>query len=205
MPENRPLIICDVDEVVLHFVSPFGAFLQQQGYRLIKRSYALLGNIVDRETDLPVPGDQIGALVHAFFDAETHAQPKISGAAEALAALSESADILFLTNFPDDFRTRREQNLLDHGMPYPLHTNSGPKGQAAFKLARHHTEEIVFLDDIGSNLTSVRMHIPDATLIQFIGDHEFFDLAPSIDEVDFKTKHWAEAKAYIDERLDQRV
>lgn len=201
MPANRPLIICDVDEVVLHFVTPFSDFLERQGLQLIKRSYALSGNIVDRQTSAAISGSEIGRLVHAFFEAETHAQPRISGASEALAELSDQADILFLTNFPDAFRDRRGQNLHDHGMPYPIHTNTGPKGKAAADLAADRATNVVFLDDIGSNLVSVGQHLPDASLIQFIGDHAFFDLAPPLDAVDLKTKNWEEAKCFIIARL----
>ena len=43
-----PLILCDVDEVALHFVAPFEAHLRRNGFELIARSYGLTGNIVDR-------------------------------------------------------------------------------------------------------------------------------------------------------------
>lgn len=197
MPMTRPLIICDVDEVVLHFVSPFSDFLEKQGLHLIKRSYALSGNIVERRSGTPIAGKEIGTLVQAFFEAESHGQPRIAGASEALAELAEWADISFLTNFPDSLRDRREHNLAGHGMSYPLHTNSGPKGEAAAELAKGRRGEIIFLDDIGSNLISVGEHVPSAALIQFIGDHTFFDLAPEVDGVDFRTKNWGAAKQYI--------
>ena len=197
MHAKRPLIICDVDEVVLQFVAPFEGFLGRQGLRLLKRSFALSGNIFDQASGEAVSGERTGALVHAFFESETGAQPRVHGAAEALADLSGHADILFLTNFPEAFREQRRKNLVDHGMPYPLHTNSGPKGKAAAQLAVAYSGEIFFLDDIGANLVSVRDHIPNATLIHFISDRLFFNLAPPVDEIDFKTKNWRDATNFI--------
>jgi len=197
MPDTRPLIICDVDEVVLHFVAPFESFLKRRGLQLVKRSFALSGNIVERESGAALSGEQTGALVQAFFESETDTQPRIDGASEALAELSDHADILFLTNFPAALRARRDRNLADHGMPYPLHTNSGPKGKAAAELARRYSCEIIFLDDSGPNLLSVHEHIPHANLIQFIGDRQFFELAPALDEIDFKTTSWNDAKRHI--------
>ncbi|MEM1045596.1 MAG: hypothetical protein AAGL24_05580 [Pseudomonadota bacterium] len=194
---NRPLILCDVDEVVLMFVHPFEEFLVRQGLRLVKRSYALSGNIIEEATGEAISGERTGDLVQGFFAAESHRQPSIPGAAEALAELADHADIRFLTNIPGDFLDTRSQRLTDHGMPYPVHVNSGPKGRVAAELAAGYVGAVHFLDDIGSNLVSVRQHIPHARLIYFINDPKFFALAPPVDEADVKTKNWTEAKRYI--------
>lgn len=202
MAATHPLIICDVDEVVLHFVAPFEVFLNRQGLQLIKRSYALSGNVIDQASGEALPGDRVGPLVQAFFSEESHAQEAIDGSAEALADLSTHADILFLTNVPSAIRDRRGKRLVEHGMPYPVHVNDGPKGRAAAGLANGRQGPIFFLDDIGQNLRSVGEHVPSATLIQFIGDASFFDLAPEERIVDFKTRDWDQTKAFILSRLD---
>lgn len=194
---NRPLILCDVDEVVLMFVHPFEGFLARQGMRLVKRSYALSGNIIDEATGEAVSGERTGHLVQGFFAAESHRQPSIPGAAEALAELADHADIRFLTNVPGAFLDTRSRRLADHGMPYPVHVNSGPKGRVAAALAAGYAGAVHFLDDIGSNLVSVREHIPHAHLIHFINDPKFYDLAPPVDEANAKTKNWTEAKRIL--------
>ena len=51
---DRPLIVCDVDDVVLQFVTPFKAFLEHQGHRLVPRSFRLHGNIVRALDEAPL-------------------------------------------------------------------------------------------------------------------------------------------------------
>ena len=43
---NRPLVVCDIDEVVLEFLTPFRNFLRASGLDLLPRSFRLHGNIV---------------------------------------------------------------------------------------------------------------------------------------------------------------
>ncbi|NKF32532.1 hypothetical protein HER21_39585, partial [Pseudomonas sp. BGM005] len=43
---ERPLVVCDVDDVVLQFIDPFQLFLQSLGHELLPRSFRLHGNIV---------------------------------------------------------------------------------------------------------------------------------------------------------------
>ena len=45
---ERPLIVCDIDEVVLEFVTPFQAFLMDNGHELRATSFRLNGNVFSR-------------------------------------------------------------------------------------------------------------------------------------------------------------
>ena len=47
---DRPLIVCDIDEVVLEFLTPFSNFLRSCGRDLLPRSFRLNGNIVEIDT-----------------------------------------------------------------------------------------------------------------------------------------------------------
>ena len=47
---EKPLLICDVDEVVLHLVDPFVEVLQERGYVLKDHSFRLTGNVYHAET-----------------------------------------------------------------------------------------------------------------------------------------------------------
>jgi len=43
--QERPLIVCDVDDVVLHFFAPFLTFIDGEGYEFLPRSFRLTGNM----------------------------------------------------------------------------------------------------------------------------------------------------------------
>ena len=47
---DRPVLICDVDEVVLHLVDPFVQVLEERGFNLKSHSFKLTGNVFDAKT-----------------------------------------------------------------------------------------------------------------------------------------------------------
>ena len=65
--EDRPLIVCDVDDVVLQFATPFEAFLETRGHRLLPRSFKLTGNIVNGTDESVVEAPAVKALIDDFF------------------------------------------------------------------------------------------------------------------------------------------
>ena len=202
MTKDRPLIICDVDEVVLHFVAPFEQFLHGRGLKLVKRSYALTGNILDRSSGEVFPSENIGRLTESFFEEHAESQPLIDGAGDALSLLAEEADICFLTNVPAHCSEMRQRNLAGHGLTFPVYANSGSKGGQAAEIAGNTGRNVLFIDDIGPNLVSVRKAIPDVHLIHFVNDPEFFRLAPEVDGVEHRAADWQEAHRIIVTLLD---
>lgn len=198
---ERPLVICDVDEVVLHFLAPFEAHLGEQGFAFLSHEYKLTGNIADTAGQL-LDGAAVRALIQAFFDDWAPRQEPVEGAAEALRSLSDKADIVFLTNLPGDWnREPRIANLAGHGMEYPLLTNSGPKGGAVAALAAGRRAPVIFVDDSATNILSVRDSHATSTLVHFIADRRFFAGAGMIDGVALKTHDWRDAEAYIRNRI----
>ena len=194
---QRPLLICDVDEVVLHFIQPFEAWLEGQGLRFLSHRYKLAGNIAGADGSALDQG-RVGPLLQDFFDASVERQVPVDGAADALARLSAHADIVFLTNLPGAWNeAARGRTLARAGMDYPLVTNSGPKGTAAARLAAGRRAPVVFIDDSPLNLRSVAASLAGCTLIQFIADARFLANADDIDGVALKTDDWSLAEAYI--------
>ncbi|PLX36830.1 MAG: hypothetical protein C0606_13580 [Hyphomicrobiales bacterium] len=198
---GRPLIVCDVDEVVLHFIAPLERHLDAYGYDLIARSYSLAGNVIHRESGAALPGPEVHALLHGFFAERIHEQPPVDGAAEALDALSADADIVMLTNMPGEYREERAAVLTRHGIPFPVITNTGTKGAAVAALAERSDGPVIFLDDSPANLRSVRDTAGDTRLVQFIADPRFLALAGDIDGIDLLTGVWSEAHRFIDTLL----
>ncbi len=194
---DRPLIICDVDEVVVHFLKGLEAFLDQGGLWLDPASFALNGNIRRKAGNAPLPASELGPLLMDFFAARTRHLDAIPGAVPALLELSEAADIVMLTNLPDQFRADRIANLADHGLGFPVVTNEGPKGPAIAGLAAGRRAPVIFIDDNHGYLASARDHRPDAHLVHFLQDERFARHVGHFDYMSLRTDNWADAKAHM--------
>lgn len=194
---SRPLIVCDVDEVVLEFVTPFIAYLDNRGLELRPSSFRLHGNVFRRDDGTPVSDRDISASIEAFFVEQHDWQTPVSSAAETLAALKHHADIVFLTAMPPrHFAVRRA--LLDaHDMPYPLIATEDEKGTVLHLIHGERDTKVVFIDDIFHNLHSVRERLPNALLINLMANDTFRALAPHPGEKVAKAEDWNEARDLI--------
>ncbi len=141
---DRPLIICDADEVLVHFVGPLSAFLEENGARLVLESFRLFGNIRHGQTGEPLEKAPALALLDRFFSERVAECPPVAGAAAALEELSERAEIVVLTNVPIHARAARAAALSDQGMAYPLIANAGAKGPAVSALSEKRRGPVIF-------------------------------------------------------------
>jgi hypothetical protein len=186
----RPLVICDVDEVTVEFLKGFEAWLGEHDLWLDARSFALNGNVKRRLTHEAVPQGDVNALLDGFFANRTRHLAAVAGAASTLAALAREADVVMLTNIPEAYREDRIANLRDHGMPYPVVANSGPKGPAVTEMAKRHAAPVAFIDDIPHYLASVRDHRPATRLVHFMQDARFARHAGPLDYVQLTAATW---------------
>ncbi|MDD9911386.1 MAG: hypothetical protein OXR62_17090 [Ahrensia sp.] len=193
----RPLLICDVDEVVLHLVAPFAQIMEERGFELRRHAFQLTGNVFDRSTGAEATQDQVRAVLWQLFEEQTLRQHLVEGAVEALNDLARDIDILFLTNMPHDFRHVRINHLFENGLDHPLITNTGSKMPAIDIVKAHRGAPIGFIDDTPKNLEHVRAGAPDIHLFHFMADETFRDLAGDIDGVEISTSDWTEAHRCI--------
>lgn len=194
---NRPLVICDVDEVVVHFTRDFEDLLEQHGLWLDPASFALSGNIKHRHDHSPADDGKIMDLVDRYFAQRTISQQTIDGAVDSLLHLGERADVVMLTNLPHSAGDDRRRNLAAHGLPYPVVTNSGPKGPAIAELVRRAQQTTVFIDDSPLFIASAYDHAPDVHLVHFLHDERFARHADPMDYLSLRASTWAEAKPHI--------
>jgi hypothetical protein len=200
----RPLIICDVDEVVVHFVRSLEEHLDENGCWLDKSSFALNGNIRLKSNNEAVPTHRVGELLYGCFDAKTHVMDVIEGAADSLARLRQHAEIIMLTNLPERYLEQRVENLRGHGIPYPVVANSGHKGPAVQTLINGSDHTTVFIDDSPNNIDSVQDWCPEAHLVHFIQDQRFARHVTSISEVALRTDNWTDTHGFIDALVSGR-
>src|SRR5690606_868993 len=65
--DDRPLLVLDVDDVLLEFIRPFPKFLEQRGFALTMASFRLTGNIAETVSGRLVEQPQVHALLDEFF------------------------------------------------------------------------------------------------------------------------------------------
>ena len=194
---GRPLVICDVDEVVVHFTRDFEAYIARHGLHLTFSSFALNGNILSIETGTAASEAIVGQLVSDFFEDRTRHMEPIDGAVESLLHIGETADIVLLTNLPHSAGDHRRENLASHGLNFPVVTNSGPKGPAINDLVTRAAKPCVFIDDSPAFIASAYDHAPGVHLVHFLHDDRFARHIEPLDYVSLRTGSWTEAKPHI--------
>jgi hypothetical protein len=194
---NRPLVISDVDEVIVHFTRDLEDFLATKNLWLNPASLALSGNIQHRETKEIISMHGVSDLIDAFFAERTRHMKPIDGAIEALQDFSKHANVVMLTNLPHFAGDDRRLNMADLGLNFTVITNSGPKGPALQNLAARTTNPVVFIDDSPMFIQSANEYVPHMNLVHFVQDERFAVHMPHHDYVDLRTPTWAEARPHI--------
>lgn len=200
--DTRPLLVLDVDDVLLDFIRPFPRYLAAQGFELRLDSFRLNGNIVERATGLPAEAERVAALIDAFFAAQDEWQTLTEGAAEALAAFAGRVEIVLLTAMPHRHRDTRRMHLDALGLAYPLLTTEMAKGPAIRALRGPSGRPVAFVDDQPRNLVSARESVADAHLFHLMADNSLRALIPPPPEGIFVVEDWRDAQPRIAAALD---
>jgi hypothetical protein len=198
---TRPLIVSDVDEVALEFLDPFNAFLKENGYELLPRSFRLTGNIVSLAGGNPAPAAAVANLMEGFWRAHDRWQRPVRGAAQALEKLSSVADIVFLTAMPPKHYAVRRAVLDRYGLHYPLVARESSKGAFIRELHADSEHPVVLIDDMIYNLKSVREHMPHSMAIHFMSNAAFRAIAPSPEDDMHIAADWEEITRLVLEHL----
>lgn len=204
---NRPLIISDCDEVLLHMVAHFRDWLgESEGVDFTLSSSNFAEAMRWRESGDPVGERDIWRLLGRFFDTEMHRQLPIEGAVEGLTALGDQADVVILTNLNDERRERRARQLAEHGIEARVFTNQGPKGPALKAILEEYApSRAIFIDDLSQHHRSAAEITPEVVRLHLCGEPM---LAPHIDcahragHAHARIDTWGEALPWLREQLD---
>ncbi|MBX5150123.1 hypothetical protein HJB78_03785 [Rhizobium lentis] len=195
---ERPLIVCDVDDVVLRFIDPFQLFLQSQGHAFLPRSFKLHGNIVSKADGTEIGDQQVSRLIEEFFEAQELWQTPLDRVVETLDRLSREADVLFLTAMQPRFQEQRRRLLDRMGLLFPLLASEEPKGPIVHALHASRSLPVAFIDDMARNLHSVRDHVPNCLLIHLMPDSPVHRFAPAAADDITRATDWAHAAELIE-------
>ncbi|MER9742463.1 MULTISPECIES: hypothetical protein [unclassified Mesorhizobium] len=195
--DDRPLLILDVDDVVLEFIRPFPHFLKSRGFGLTLASFRLTGNIAETASGRLIEQPEVTALLGDFFDTQADWQSVTDGAEQALASLSDRVEIVLLTAMPHRHRAARRAHLDALGLPYPLLTTEMAKGPAVAKLRGSKGRPVAFVDDQPTNLISARNSVAEAHLFHLMADNSLRAFLPPVPDDIISVEDWHEAAPKI--------
>lgn len=201
MSVPRPLLILDCDGVLLHFIEPFAAWLDERhGLELRMESFALTGNI--RRAGVPVGAEEFRPLLDGFFDEGQERQTLLPGVGEALRALGARADITILTNIEPRHRDTRLRVLAREGLRLPVQPNGegAAKGRAIAELAAGRAA--VFVDDLPPHHASALKHAPHVGRLHMVAEPSVQAIIPAAPDAHARIDDWPSAHAWIDRWFD---
>ena len=193
----RPLVVCDVDDVVLEFVTPFRAFLESRGHKLLPRSFRLHGNIVCARDETALEDGAVSELIEAFFAAQEAWQRPFLGVVDTLARLAARADLVFLTAMPARHAPARRRLLDVFALDYPLIAADEAKGPVVHRLHAGRPLPVAFVDDMVHNLHSVGDHVPDCLLVHLPPPVDIHSHAPPAGAAVRRALDWTDAEQLI--------
>jgi len=201
---NRPLLITDCDEVLLHMVSHFDAWLGEAHHiRFAFETGSFGGAMTEMASGAPVPEDRVWPLLEQFFRQEMHRQTLVPGALEALGRIGEVADIVVLTNLGDEAHPWRVDQLARHGIRHEVVCNRGGKGVPARALIeRYGATRTVFVDDLPVHHASVAKHAPEVHRLHMVAEPRLAPAVPPSEHAHARIDDWPTACDWILERLD---
>ena len=203
---GRPLLITDCDEVLLHMVSHFRDWLgEAHQVEFAFETGKFADALTDRRSGEPLGKEQVWPLLGSFFEDEMHRQTLVPGAIEALGRIGEIADIVILTNLPDQAHTWRVEQLAKHGIAHEVVCNQGGKGVPARAIIdRHAAPRAAFVDDLPIHHASVAKHSPETWRLHMVAEPRLAPAVPRAEHAHDRIDDWPTATDWILERLREQ-
>ena len=194
---KAPLLICDVDDVVVHFLRAFETYIDDRQHYLELTGFALNGAVKHRDSGQAAGAETVSLLVDQFFaDRTAHLEP-VEGAVAALQGIAGAASVVMLTNLPHHARDKRIENLKKLGLDFPVITNSGPKGPAIKHLSERTSGRAMFIDDSPGFVSSSHQFAPHVAITHFLHDQRLAKHHKPFTFVSLTTDNWHDARRHI--------
>lgn len=199
---SRPLLITDCDEVLLHMVSHFADWVgEEHGLSFDLAAPGFRDALKDAD-GRPVGEERVWPLLDGFFEREMHRQNIVPGAAEALARLSEHADIVILTNIGDEYQANRVEQLERFDIRHRVLCNRGGKGRPVAELIETmRPDAAVFVDDLSVHHESVANHAPGVWRLHMVAEPRLAAHTPPAPYAHARIDEWSAAADWILERF----
>ena len=199
---SRPLLITDCDEVLLHMVSHFAEWLDEAHDLAFDLKAPGFRDALTARDGTAVPAERVWPLLDGVFTSEMHRQNIVPGAAEALARIGETADIVILTNIGDEYEAGRVEQLERFEIRHRVLCNRGGKGPPVAELvAQMKPSATVFVDDLAVHHESVAKHAPEVWRLHMIAEPLLAAHTPAAGHAHARIDAWENAVGWIEGRL----
>lgn len=201
---NRPLLVTDCDEVLLHMVRHFADWLDEEHAILFRPEEGdMAGALKFRASNERVPSEKVWELLWGFFATEMHRQTIVPGAVEALGTIGEKADIVILTNLGEEAHSGRVEQLARHGIAHEVVCNRGGKGEPLRAIVeRHRAPRHLFVDDLAIHHASVAKHSPGTHRLHMVAEPSLAAVTDTAEHAHARIDDWGMATPWILERLE---
>jgi len=202
---NRPLLITDCDEVLLHMVRHFADWVDEaHGLSFALDAPGFRNALRERESGELVPEERVWPLLGGFFETEMHRQNIVPGAAEALQVIGNVADIVILTNIPDEFQPRRAQQLAGFEIQHRVLCNRGGKGRPVAELLDALSPSVaVFIDDLPVHHESVAKYAPQVWRLHMVAEPDMACHIAPAPHAHARIDDWRAAQQWIMSRFEE--
>ena len=199
---NRPLLITDCDEVLLHMIAHFAEWVDEaHGLTFDLHAQSFQSALRD-VSGQPVAEARIWPLLDGFFRTEMERQNIVPGAAEALAAIGDVADIVILTNVGEEHQAGRVEQLGRFDIRHRVLCNRGGKGRPVRELIDEmKPSAVVFVDDLGVHHQSVAEHAPEVWRLHMIAEPRLAAVVAPAPFAHARIDAWGEAVTWIGARF----
>jgi hypothetical protein len=195
---NRPLVISDCDDVLLHFAPHFAEWVAQAHGLVFNLDQPNFGGALRDADGEPVARERVWPLLDHFFDQEMHRQHLVPGAFAALQRIGEQADIVILTNIGGHHRANRIAQLEAFDIRHEVICNQGGKGPPVAELiAGMAPRAAVFVDDLSHHHESVATHAPSVWRLHMIAEPRLAAISPPAPFAHARIDEWGEALPWI--------
>ena len=195
------LVVLDIDEVVIHFIEPFRALLEEEGARLHVENFRLTGNVRSISTGAALTGHELDRMTARLYEDQEVRQGLVDGVCQAVAEIEGIADVVFLTAMTPAFYPVRRRLLDAAGLDQPMIATERSKGAVVAELAEIWKGPIVFVDDLPPNLTTVGRSVPGVHLVHLMASDAFRPHLPPLPAGAVSAKDWPDATRRILQRI----
>jgi len=196
---NRPLLVTDCDEVLLHMVVHFGAWLDEAHDIEFTPDGGDFSRAMRRRSETShMPFDEMRELLDSFFLNEMHRQTLVPHARESLAEIAQVANIVILTNVGEHCQAHRVKQLGSLGIHYRVVCNQGGKGAPVRRLVDEFSPSVtVFVDDLERHHESVAEHVPESFRLHMIAEPNIARIVAPAPHAHARIDDWRDAKPWI--------
>ncbi|HEY0114218.1 MAG TPA: HAD family hydrolase [Allosphingosinicella sp.] len=199
---NRPLLVTDCDEVLLHMVSHFADWVREAHDLSFNLEATAFRDALRDSAGNPVGEERVRPLLDGFFDTEMHRQNVVPGAVEALRRIGAQADIVILTNIGECYEAGRVEQLERFEIRHRVLCNEGGKGRPVLELVEQMRPSVaVFIDDLAVHHHSVAKHAPQVWRLHMIAEPRLAAATPPAPHAHARIDSWEEAVGWVEARF----